>query len=61
MKSPAKTKISLNGVFKVFGDNPMRAMHELGAGKSKAQIHSDLGPRLALTMPPSIFVKVKYS
>ncbi|ENR93447.1 hypothetical protein B973_02453 [Brucella abortus 80/28] len=36
MKSPAKTKISLNGVFKVFGDNPMRAMRELGAGKSKA-------------------------
>ncbi|EFM59520.1 glycine betaine/L-proline transport ATP binding subunit [Brucella sp. BO2] len=48
MKSHAKTKISLNGVFKVFGDNPMRAMHELGAGKSKAQIHSDLGATIGV-------------
>ncbi|PQA71614.1 ATP-binding cassette domain-containing protein, partial [Brucella oryzae] len=43
MKSPAETKISLNGVFKVFGDDPERAMKELRAGKSKTQIHSELG------------------
>lgn len=34
--------------FKVFGDNPMRAMRELGAGKSKAQIHSDLGATIGV-------------
>lgn len=48
MKSPAKTKISLNRVFKVFGDDPERAMQELRAGKSKAQIHSDLGATIGV-------------
>ncbi|MCX2696871.1 MULTISPECIES: glycine betaine/L-proline ABC transporter ATP-binding protein ProV [Ochrobactrum] len=48
MKSPAKTKISLNGVFKVFGDDPKRAMQELRAGKSKAQIHSDHGATIGV-------------
>jgi len=48
MKSPAKTKISLNGVFKVFGDDPERAMQELRAGKSKAQIHSDHGATIGV-------------
>ncbi|OOL20713.1 glycine/betaine ABC transporter ATP-binding protein [Ochrobactrum sp. P6BS-III] len=48
MKSPAKTKISLNGVFKVFGDDPERAMEALRAGKSKAQIYSDLGATIGV-------------
>lgn len=43
MKSPKKTKISLRGVYKIFGDDPDRAMEELHAGKSKAQIYSDFG------------------
>lgn len=48
MKSPAKTKISLNSVFKVFGDDPDRAMQELRAGKSKAQIYSDFGATIGV-------------
>ncbi len=48
MKSPAKTKISLNSVFKVFGDDPDRAMQELHAGKSKAQIYSDFGATIGV-------------
>ncbi len=48
MKSPAKTKISLNSVFKVFGDEPERAMQELRAGQSKAQIYSELGATIGV-------------
>ena len=48
MKSPAETKISLKSVFKVFGDDPERAMQELRAGKSKTQIHSELGATIGV-------------
>ncbi|WP_343315555.1 glycine betaine/L-proline ABC transporter ATP-binding protein ProV [Brucella sp. BE17] len=48
MKSPAKTKISLNSVFKVFGDDPERAMQELRAGQTKEQIYSELGATIGV-------------
>ncbi|MFC0243942.1 glycine betaine/L-proline ABC transporter ATP-binding protein ProV [Falsochrobactrum ovis] len=48
MKSPAQTKISLKSVYKVFGDDPDRAMQELRAGQSKAQIHSDYGATIGV-------------
>ncbi|HHV66377.1 MAG TPA: ATP-binding cassette domain-containing protein, partial [Ochrobactrum intermedium] len=48
MKSPAEIKISLKGIFKVFGDDPERAMQELRAGKSKTQIHSEFGATIGV-------------
>lgn len=43
MVSPQTSKISLKGVFKVFGDRPERALTQLRSGKTKTEIHKDTG------------------
>lgn len=41
--SSASTKISLNNIYKVFGEHPKKALALLRAGKSKSEIHAATG------------------
>ncbi|MBW9088720.1 glycine betaine/L-proline ABC transporter ATP-binding protein ProV [Rhizobium wenxiniae] len=40
---PTSTKISLNNVYKVFGERPDKALEMVRAGKTKSEIHAQTG------------------